>query len=834
MEGRPVEKRLFDQQQALFNQAVAAIQNGQHYLLITGPSGCGKTFLSNCLCTWITENFYADSNAKSIQFLGDNRCSQREYYPLLSGVNRFNEHFEFAKTVKTGITKTASFSPLGGSFFEYVAEAILNRNGSANHKLNQFFNEAEIDIVLKLRNALRQHVKTIYIDNLQWWDAKSIELLYLLLQNKDEFLPELNDVIFIVNITTNQTFLSGEQTTAFLESLPVLRLSFLPFQYAEYCQALQKVGLVTPDFNPKILKLLYAISEGHLEVTLKALTLPIPFEGILDSKSLATREGQYIRLLLERRLSELGANGQQIEDVLKFGSLLGLSFTFLELEYITKTRKAELRSIIKQANSLSLVEESQTDCQFSHEIIREFFRQKALEQKEEFYYDHLIQCYQALYPTEYNLRIHYLLHIGDIAEIEKLYCLDQLSQIESGIRTRNKELELLLSEETRDYLQKMSQAWTAYKTMDYVQVRSYLQQIEDIYPVELLAERDYLAAISLTRNLVKTECDYAIRILSNYEACRERFQEPQIWSKVMLLLLAVFLHTGRRDECRRIQAILYSFYAETVSICEAYHHDLNVLRRKSIAIYDLEISLSHLKKSVHFFRPHYAGGVPEYPREYFMSLVNYNANLLCLGRFTNAYEPIAEAMKLVEELPDIAFPRTETMYNNFLLSCYFTGRLQPHEIIPLYQSLLKKLPAMADTTIIQTNLAIFYIQTGNLEIAEQLLTEMREHLLEAETYEPSRLYHIEANLVALCLYKKDWALAKCHLKPLDTLIPNVDRNSYYIKKHVVLGQIIREQITLADDPDLTVLKVCPTFQTTAWYYFGRLFAYNTLEYWSEA
>lgn len=141
---------------------------------------------------------------------------------------------------------------------------------------------------------------------------------------------------------------------------------------------------------------------------------------------------------------------------------------------------------------------------------------------------------------------------------------------------------------------------------------------------------------------------------------------------------------------------------------------------------------------------------------------------------------------------------------------------------------------MADTTIIQTNLAIFYIQTGNLEIAEQLLTEMREHLLEAETYEPSRLYHIEANLVALCLYKKDWALAKCHLKPLDTLIPNVDRNSYYIKKHVVLGQIIREQITLADDPDLTVLKVCPTYQTTAWNYFGRLFAYNTLEYWSEA
>lgn len=829
-----MEELLFAQQQAIFDQAAAAIREGQRYILLSGPSGCGKTFLSNRLCIWITEEFHAKPDAKSIRFLGDNRCSRREYYPLLSGLKSLNEHYEITKAVKTGIAKTTSFSPLGGNFFEFVAEAILNRNGSANHKLNQVFSETEVDIILKLRNALRQNVRAIYIDNLHWWDVKSIEFLGLLFQNKDEFLPELDDTIMILNVTTDQTSQNGEQITAFLENLPLLRLAFTPFQYEEYCRALNEIGLITPEFDPKILKLLFAISEGHLEVTIKALALQIPFEEALDSDAFATQEGQYIRLLLERRLSTLGATGQQIDDVLKFGALLGLSFTFLELEYITKSRQAELRFIIKRANSVSLVESSQTDCQFSHEIIREFFRQKALEQREGFYYDRLVQCYQALYPTEYSLRIHYLLHIGNVAEIEKLYCLDQIQQLESGVASPNQELEILLSAENQEYLDAMSQAWMAYKTADYVYVRNQLRQIEDVYPIELLAERDYLAAITLTRNLVKEECDCACQLLSAYEARRRQFQEPQVWSKVMLLLFATFLHAGRREDCRRVQSMLYSFYAETAPICEAYRRDLNVLRRKSIAIYELDISLSHLQKSVRYFQPCHAGELPEYPREYFMSLVNYNANLLCLGRFSEAYESILEAIKLVQALPDIAFPRTETMYNNFLLSCYFVGQLQHYEIIPLYQSLLQNLPDMADKTIIQTNLSIFYIQTGDLESAEQLLREMREGLLESMTYEPSCLYHIEANLVALYLYKGDWALAESHLESLSMLIPNVDRSSYYVKKHTVLEQIIRERIMFPDDPESVVLKVCPTFQTDAWNYFGRLFAYNTLEYWSEA
>ena len=71
-----VEAILFAQQQAIFDQATAAIREGQRYILLSGASGCGKTFLSNRLCTWITEEFHAGTGAKSIRFLGDNQIGR--------------------------------------------------------------------------------------------------------------------------------------------------------------------------------------------------------------------------------------------------------------------------------------------------------------------------------------------------------------------------------------------------------------------------------------------------------------------------------------------------------------------------------------------------------------------------------------------------------------------------------------------------------------------------------------------------------------------------------------------------------------------------------------
>lgn len=111
---------------------------------------------------------------------------------------------------------------------------------------------------------------------------------------------------------------------------------------------------------------------------------------------------------------------------------------------------------------------------------------------------------------------------------------------------------------------------------------------------------------------------------------------------------------------------------------------------------------------------------------------------------------------------------------------------------------------------------------------------MRKELLDLNRYESTYLYHVEANLTALYLCKRDWAKAKEHFSLLDALIPHDYRTSYLTKKHRIISEIITKQDMAIDDPERIIQKYCSSFQSSAWDYFGRLFAFNTLEYWSEA
>lgn len=405
--------------------------------------------------------------------------------------------------------------------------------------------------------------------------------------------------------------------------------------------------MLTEAHTPQIAKLIYAVSEGHLEVAIKVLSLDISqVESYNSLAAFNSDKSDYLRLLLEKRLSALGATGGQIDDVLKFGALLGLSFTYLELEIITQYGQAKLRTIIENAQRMALVDESKCVCQFSHDIIREFFRQKALSTNRGYYYDRLISCYKALYPTEYNLRIKYLLASGNIKEVEKLYTLEIIAQMETRNIKRSADIEILLSDEIKHYIENMNTAWILYHKSEFRAVTHNLQLIEDIYPLELLAERDYLSALATTRTLKPIDCDTALHILSSYEDSESKFSEPQIWSKTMLLLLAAHLHAENRNDCERVQKKLYEFYSQKAPISKCYRRDLNVLRRKSIAIFELEISLIHMKESVEFFQPEDEQSYPLYPCEYLMSLANYSAGLLCMGLFQCAYDTIYKAAML--------------------------------------------------------------------------------------------------------------------------------------------------------------------------------------------
>lgn len=94
---------------------------------------------------------------------------------------------------------------------------------------------------MKLKNAFRHGIQFVYIDNFHWWDIKSIELLSLLLQYAEDFLPELNNVILISNITTNQQQPYSDTVNEFLAKSDSRLFNSYPFDLKSIALAYNKL-----------------------------------------------------------------------------------------------------------------------------------------------------------------------------------------------------------------------------------------------------------------------------------------------------------------------------------------------------------------------------------------------------------------------------------------------------------------------------------------------------------------------------------------------------------------------------------------------------------------
>ena len=141
---------------------------------------------------------------------------------------------------------------------------------------------------------------------------------------------------------------------------------------------------------------------------------------------------------------------------------------------------------------------------------------------------------------------------------------------------------------------------------------------------------------------------------------------------------------------------LYRFYSEKARICSDYKKELNILRRKCMPFYELEVAAVYLKKSVSFFSPTKNDYFVMYPRQYFMSLINYSSNQICMGEFSNAFDSAQIALNLYNQMLGMRFPRLEIAMNNYLLSGFLSKRMNISDTITSFCALLQNLEEIAD------------------------------------------------------------------------------------------------------------------------------------------
>lgn len=403
-----------------------------------------------------------------------------------------------SKTLKKTVSKASKGIPFVGDLAEHISEEFLNHNDIKFDKDNSYLTDSERSIIYRIRYLTKKRIVFI-IDNFQFWDEKSVSLIYQILKERENNLSILEELVIIINWTSDQALNNEKFNNEILKEFHFDTYKLNVIEKVGYKSALVSMGLLK-EINNDLINGLYSITGGHLHLT-KEIIKFFNHSSIESTELINLGNTGKIMTLIEDRLKNLGARGEVISEVLKYASILGISFTFFELEKITNKNQAELQQVITEANKLYFVEENDKKVNFVHEIIRNLFESKLEDKKT--YFQAYAECLKVIKPNDYTARARALLKAGYVDEAALQYILAYVKKLRNS-ETINHDFsqEILMSvSELRanEYVDIMQQAYSDYSNKDFDKVIEELGWIEDSYPILLRAERDYLLAMCLTK-----------------------------------------------------------------------------------------------------------------------------------------------------------------------------------------------------------------------------------------------------------------------------------------------------------------------------------------------
>ncbi|MDO4275128.1 MAG: AAA family ATPase [Eubacteriales bacterium] len=351
--------------------------------LITGASGTGKSFLLNN----VEEN---TQYAKIYRLEGDYYSQSRDFYPFANFINAMyikDQTLVQKKLIKDGLTtvkkELGSWSPLGSDFLSACISELSESNKKKRELYNFIFDKDELDILFPLEYFCSEDSRIIFIiDDIQYWDEKSIRFLYTLLRQKQDKHTFLNNAIFIGAI--NLDFKDYAKELDGIIKLAKEHLYHLKqVDNRNYKVVMHQLGL-SVKLNDNLMEALYSITAGNLQLS-SDIVLLLNNENDIDGIVHRIITDKNLGHLLIERLNKVSDKGNMINETLKYASLFGSSFYYHDLEQVLNQDESYVRSLVDAAQKFCLVNGSANSASFIHELIREAYKNETYENKVKYY-----------------------------------------------------------------------------------------------------------------------------------------------------------------------------------------------------------------------------------------------------------------------------------------------------------------------------------------------------------------------------------------------------------------------------------------------------------------
>lgn len=790
--------------------------NEDNLILVYGPLGCGKSKLIN--------EYFKNDCSSYFEFKEIDK-NRNDALPLIAVSNALSDVLNNEKE-NVDILNEMSGKKIPLKYVFNKTSKIIRFFES----MNNYLTDTEINIVLGLRNRMKQVKKGYFyviFDNSEYVNDFVIAFIRKLtvcnamisiFQNRLKF-------IFFENIINEEV---NENLHSLLETQ--IKISISHDDYMEYVHSRTDTNEITDE----TIAVLEALSAKDFSITNMLIEYLKNRELTLDNLNIRTiTVNQLVDIFDKVIISHMSKHTIEI-DCLKVASILGNIISFYDLVELTDKDTDFIATTIqfgKQAGLLKKDTNSNATASFLHPIIKDILYKKLSDKK--LHHLHYNELLKQRYPTKHLLMAENLYNGGIQSQQMKDEFLIQLM-----IYAKNKSLQDF---DARKYIAKYFDETTiarfvneyyaallCYSQGDYHKSEKIFNSIDSIDIPSPVSSSLIAYSKARIKTILGNDIKDFVETKDLLIDCSETFLENQIYDLYFdSLTVIINIYAYKLSDllsARQIEQKYVLTYQQLNSdVASEFYDDYIEFQRRTASLLDAEGAYNRM---LNLFRKcELKDFLPKYKA--YNDMIGYS---LYAGEFSTAEEYTLILQNYITKNSFYNFPEIYKVISNKILSDLFNNiNARKAKVIVKngIEALRKHENQTGVSKVVKMNLACLYILDNNYSEAEKRLFQL---YLSMQKY-TNNLYStcVQANLSALYLLKKDYAKAlELNLKAKEELL-NWDDNYkiYYTWQNEYMKSLI-ESKTEVTPFDLFKLDETHTTSAKTYKFIGRGLMFSEL------
>lgn len=535
-----------------------------------------------------------------------------------------------------------------------------------------------------------------------------------------------------------------------------------------------------------------------------------------------------VQAVIADRLSKMGKTQNELESLLSLAANIGNTFSIPLLSRASGALDCE--RLLKKGDEEYFTRCDTTKGSFVFQEVWYYFYSHTNEDRRREIAIDLERAVYCFNPYDYLSRGRYFELAGQMQEACEMYLYAYQTMFMENIIPENgltNHISALCEQcGLSSFWFAFRQVYHLFQSLKFDACADILEDMENPPTLRLLMLKEYLLGFCLHKlGGLGSQHEMALNVFLSLSQHSHSVEEG-LWCDCQTILLSCYVNIGGHiDIAKEICRELTYYYTEK-SFAPFAQKGLHALERKWSALYSVERAVVKSQHSVAYFRG------SEYPAQYLMALNNHAANLIVLGRFSEAQESLDEAAIVLRQASSISVNRMYIL-SNYCLCAVLTKRITAQEACDVLRPIVEENSPGDWTFILQLNYAIYKALSGRLNEATQILCSLVQRAI--ATNDDYYEFYSYANLAAMYYLQGDRENAVQILKDKCLRAPSLCKptEKQYMEDRTKQWISAMQLMEIKNPVDFDTYLLDRHPKETQWSFIGRGFLYSDIQFWTE-